>query len=315
MWFVSVLVVLLALPFWLYYHFKLPDSPPATFFEGLLLGHRGCVLSNTSDRAHLLIPENTLSSFKYAIQQNVDGVEFDIQLSKDGVVIVNHDLTTSRLCVDNSKVSSVISECNMDQLLLHRYKKAEEHERIPTLKEVLDLTQLQSPKKFKLMIEVKETWDYNLMADQIVKYFQEYDLYERAVVGSFHPVPLYLVRQRDPRIVTLLLVRDDLISKGHGKATGLPAALDALAYWSYTSWLPSFLGAGVIGFHHELIRTRSFNLPTWKSRGYVLNAWTVNLPEDHSFLSQHKVSVTTDFLFSSPSSPSSLAISAPITAQ
>ena len=41
-------------------------------------------------------PENTLLAFKKAIDIGVDGIEFDVHLSKDGVPIIIHDETLNR---------------------------------------------------------------------------------------------------------------------------------------------------------------------------------------------------------------------------
>ncbi|HEX2761654.1 MAG TPA: glycerophosphodiester phosphodiesterase family protein, partial [Rhizomicrobium sp.] len=38
-----------------------------------------------------LMPENTLAAFADAIARGCDGAELDVQLSRDGVVVVHHD--------------------------------------------------------------------------------------------------------------------------------------------------------------------------------------------------------------------------------
>src|SRR3954471_10291691 len=45
-------------------------------------GHRG---------ARAMRPENTLPAFEYAIAQNVDALELDMAVTKDGVIVVSHD--------------------------------------------------------------------------------------------------------------------------------------------------------------------------------------------------------------------------------
>ncbi|KAL0973107.1 hypothetical protein UPYG_G00199050 [Umbra pygmaea] len=52
-----------------------------------LLGHRG---------APMLAPENTLMSFKRAVEAGVDGLETDVTISSDGVPFVMHDFTLQR---------------------------------------------------------------------------------------------------------------------------------------------------------------------------------------------------------------------------
>lgn len=53
----------------------------------LVIGHRG-------NRAHA--PENTLESFREAVALGADAVEFDLRVSRDGVLVVMHDDTLDR---------------------------------------------------------------------------------------------------------------------------------------------------------------------------------------------------------------------------
>ncbi|RTH39722.1 hypothetical protein CSW37_01495 [Thermus scotoductus] len=52
----------------------------------VLLGHRG---------APYLAPENTLLSFRLALEAGLDGVELDVVLTRDGVFAVRHDILTA----------------------------------------------------------------------------------------------------------------------------------------------------------------------------------------------------------------------------
>ena len=52
-----------------------------------VIGHRG-------NRAHA--PENTLESLQEAVALGVDAVEFDVQVSSDGVLLLMHDVTIDR---------------------------------------------------------------------------------------------------------------------------------------------------------------------------------------------------------------------------
>ena len=55
--------------------------------EPLIIGHRG---------APLVALENTLPAFEAAIASGADGIEFDVQLSSDGVPVIIHDDTLTR---------------------------------------------------------------------------------------------------------------------------------------------------------------------------------------------------------------------------
>jgi glycerophosphoryl diester phosphodiesterase len=53
----------------------------------IVIGHRGAA-------AHF--PENTVASFDHAVSLGVDAIEFDLRVSRDGVVVVIHDPTIDR---------------------------------------------------------------------------------------------------------------------------------------------------------------------------------------------------------------------------
>jgi glycerophosphoryl diester phosphodiesterase len=63
----------------------------------LILGHRGAPFD---------APENTMRSFKLAIEQGADGVELDVQISSDGVAVVIHDQTLERTTHGRGRVDA-----------------------------------------------------------------------------------------------------------------------------------------------------------------------------------------------------------------
>ena len=67
----------------------------------LIIGHRGA-------SAHA--PENTLAAFRVALDAGADGVEFDVQLSKDGVPVVIHDDTLERTGLRVGSVSDLTAK-------------------------------------------------------------------------------------------------------------------------------------------------------------------------------------------------------------
>ena len=69
--------------------------------QPLIIAHRG---------ASAVAPENTLAAFNRAISDGADGVEFDVQLSKDGVPVVVHDATLTRTAGQNQNVASLTAE-------------------------------------------------------------------------------------------------------------------------------------------------------------------------------------------------------------
>ncbi|MBI4869834.1 MAG: glycerophosphodiester phosphodiesterase [Candidatus Wallbacteria bacterium] len=96
----------------------------------LAYGHRG---------ARALAPENTLAGFRLALELDVDGVEMDVHLSRDGHVVVIHDPQVGRTTNGRGWVKDLtLAE-------LRALEASAEHagrfpgERIPTLEESLEL--------------------------------------------------------------------------------------------------------------------------------------------------------------------------------
>ncbi len=83
-------------------------------------------------------PENSLAAIKESIRIGVDIVELDIRQSKDGVLLIMHDRTLDR----TTNGSGNVADFSLDQLKELRllFKDSITTERIPTFKEVLQLT-------------------------------------------------------------------------------------------------------------------------------------------------------------------------------
>jgi glycerophosphoryl diester phosphodiesterase len=57
-----------------------------------------------------LRPENTIASFDYGLSLGADGLEFDVRLSRDGVVVIHHDATLERTTSGKGSVSSLTAD-------------------------------------------------------------------------------------------------------------------------------------------------------------------------------------------------------------
>jgi glycerophosphoryl diester phosphodiesterase len=110
----------------------------------LIIAHRG-------DSAH--VPENTLASFAAALEVGADLVEFDVQLTKDGAVIVIHDATVNRTTDGRGRVHDM----TLPQIRAlsagypSRFGAAHRGERVPTLGEALALLKDRA----RVMVEIK----------------------------------------------------------------------------------------------------------------------------------------------------------------
>jgi len=110
----------------------------------LVIAHRG-------DSAHR--PENTLASFASALEVGADLVEFDVQLTRDGAVVVLHDPSLERTTTGRGDVRAMtlVELRAVSAGYPSRFGPAYAGERVPTLPEALGLLR----ERARVMIEIK----------------------------------------------------------------------------------------------------------------------------------------------------------------
>ncbi|MCG1037419.1 glycerophosphodiester phosphodiesterase [Polaribacter sargassicola] len=107
-----------------------------------ICAHRG------ANKTH---PENTITAFKEAIRLGVQMIEFDVQLTKDKKLVIMHDDTVDRTTNGSGKVSELtLNEIKELDAGSWKSKKFTD-EKVPTLKEVLQIM----PKNIWLNIHLK----------------------------------------------------------------------------------------------------------------------------------------------------------------
>lgn len=161
----------------------------------IVFAHRG---------ASAYAPENTLASFKLALEQGADGIELDAKLSADGHVVVLHDATLER----TTNGRGFIWEHSLDDLRSldagSHFSEAFRAERIPLLEEVLEALGT------RLYINVELT-NYRTPRDGLVmkvcELVRKHALQERVIFSSFHPHNLEQAKQMLPAVPRGLLAR------------------------------------------------------------------------------------------------------------
>ncbi len=139
-------------------------------------------------------PENTLSAFEAALPY-VDGIELDVQVSKDGRLVVIHDETVDR----TTNGTGWVKDMTLQEL---RQLKIDGYERIPTLEEVLGLIERSN---VTLNIELKtDQYAYPGIERLAWLAVDEFELGDRVVFSSFNRETL--VRMRDVAPVARLAV-------------------------------------------------------------------------------------------------------------
>lgn len=137
-------------------------------FWGLNFAHRGL---HTRDKS---IPENSLPAFERAAREGY-GIELDVQLSKDGKVVVFHDDTLDRVCGVHARVDEKTwAELQELRLCGTEY-------RIPLFSEVLNTVRGRGP----LIVELKSGRRNRELCEKTYAMLQNYR--GEACIESFNP--------------------------------------------------------------------------------------------------------------------------------
>jgi len=211
----------------------------------LKIGHRGAAGYE---------PENTLRSFKRALELGVDMIELDVHLCKSGEVVVVHDDTVGR----TTNGSGYVGQKTLTEL---RELDAGRGERIPTLPEVLDLID----KRARINIELKGPYTALAVSELIEQRVRDMRWgYEDFLISSFSKSELSTFRNRSPNTpIGLLLHETDILN---------------LRYRKYAM----LIGASSIHMPLNLASQRSVNFT--KDSGKKVLVWVVNDPADIEFV-------------------------------
>jgi glycerophosphoryl diester phosphodiesterase len=198
----------------------------------LKIGHRG---------AKGYEPENTLIAFEKAIDLKVDGVELDVHLSSDGILMVIHDETIDRTTNGKGFINQITA------LKLKKYG-------IPRLTEVLNLAN----QKYFINIELKGIGTAKPVVDLITHYISEENWnYTDFLVSSFDWKMLEEVHLLNPKIRIGVLTEESIE--------------EALAF---AKKIKAF------SIHADYRLLIKENVALVQENGFEIYTWTVNSKDD-----------------------------------
>lgn len=201
----------------------------------LVIGHRG---------ASAYAPENTLAAFELAAEQGADAVELDVQLSRDGRLVIIHDFDVSRTTNGQGKVA----ELTVAELQVF---DAGQGQKIPTLDELFEA---MGP-RLLYNIEIKYFgWRDQGVETAVADRIAAYQLENHVLVSSFNPLAVRRARRQLPQSVPVALIR----------GSGL---------MQYT-----YLAADGEADHPHYSLVDEAYMGWAKKRGYRTNVWTVDDP-------------------------------------
>lgn len=192
----------------------------------LVWAHRG---------ASAYAPENTLAAFQQAIDLKADGIELDVQKTRDGKLVVIHDETVDRV----SRASGWIKDFTYEKLKkinVNQHFPQFGNQYIPTLEEVYELIR---PTKLTVNVELKTgVVFYPEMEEQVLELTEQMGMQERVIYSSFNHYSIRKIHRLKPDAVTGMLYQDGII--GVAEYASKKVQADALHPAIYNVQYPDF---------------------------------------------------------------------------
>jgi len=157
-------------------------------------------------------PENTILAFGKALDAGCEGIELDVQLSRDGELVVIHDETIDRTTDGKGKVRDFSIEELRRFDASGRFAGAYGFNSIPGLSEYFDLVKDRS---VITNIELKNSvFAYPGIEGKLIAMVEDYGLADRVLYSSFNHQSLLKCREISPRCEIAFIISSWLISAG-----------------------------------------------------------------------------------------------------
>lgn len=212
-----------------------------------IIGHRG---------ARREAPENTLGGFRHLRALGVRAVEFDIQVSADGKLVIIHDADLERTTSGRGGVSEYLATelAGLDACHV-AFPDWPVSEGVPRLEDVLTL--LPDFDHLELEVKARTPEDEAAVIARLPALWERFGLSGRARTTSFNPRYLMGIRDAAPHITRGFLFEEDF--------TGDPVA-SALV-----------LGCTSLGPHQARVTPELVKAA--HAAGLIVSTWTVNTRE------------------------------------
>ncbi len=220
------------------------ENKNLNFADNVVVAHRGAWKKEN-------LPENSIASLKHAIELKCTGSEFDVRMTSDDVLIVNHDADYHDLSIE---------ENTYDELAKFKLSNGE---KLPTLKDYI-IAGMENNTSTGLVCEIKPSKSKErgqLMAEKVVSLVEELNAepYVASYISFDYDILLKII-ELNPKANTQYLNGDKTPEELHADGiSGLDYAFRV--FKSQPEWI---------------LRA--------KDLGLALNAWTVNTQEDLDWL-------------------------------
>lgn len=195
-------------------------------------------------------PENTMTAFERAAASGADGIELDVQMSKDGRLVVIHDEKLDR----TTSLKGYIKDFTYDEIrqgdASFRFSEKTGFVKVPTLEEVLDWA---AKGDFLVNVELKNSIvRYDGMGEKVLGLISDYKLEDRIIISSFNHESLAHCRKLNPEIELAALYMD-VIYKPEQYVDMIPAS-------GFHPYLRSMSPDTIANAHKKNIAVRPFTV-------------------------------------------------------
>lgn len=188
-------------------------------------------------------PENTLEAFLLAAEQGADGVELDVQLTKDGEMVVVHDEEIDRVS-DGSGFVKYYTLAELKTLNFNKTHPEYQDVKIPTLREVYEALK---PTGMTINVELKTGifW-YKDLEKKVLELTKEMEMEDRVIYSSFNHYSIQQMKKIVPEAETAYLYSDVILNVAeYAKNTKVDGLHPAVYHVKMADFLKEYLGSNL----------------------------------------------------------------------
>lgn len=223
---------------------KSTSNNKIVFADNCIVAHRGAWKKNN-------FPQNSIASLKHAVELKCTGSEFDVRMTADDSLVINHDPEYNNLPIEKTNYADLIKF------------KLSNGEKLPTLKEYIKAG-IENNTTTRLVCEIKPSEISKergiIIATKTVQLFQRLKAEQMVAYISFDYDILKKIRTMDANVSLLYLEGDK--SPEQVKADGI-SGLDC---------------------HFSVFKDHPEWIESAKKNNIILGAWTVNDANDMDWL-------------------------------
>ncbi|MBQ7548731.1 MAG: hypothetical protein IJT03_03400 [Clostridia bacterium] len=215
-----------------------------------IISHRG---------ANRIAPQNTMDAFKTSIKFQVDGIETDIHMTKDGVPVICHNYTVNKTSNGKGDISALTLEELRALDFGSYFHPSCRDTKIPTLDEFLELVKKSNLRIMNIEIKSPRDHDYSIV-EKVVEAVKQHGLFDILLISSFDPDVLIIAKEEDEGCKTGLLYSPN-------RRISFEIQKDFVAF-------ARKIGADAL-HPHKIYVDRDYVLKAHEA-GIQVNPWTVN---------------------------------------